>query len=40
MGETTLETYAGWERLEVALPERSTLYAPAPSEVGTAWEKA
>lgn len=36
MGKTQLSEFPWWHLTNVALPERSTLYAPAPMRVGTA----
>ncbi len=39
MDEATLTEYAWWNLTEAHLPERSTLYAPTPIGVGTAWQE-
>src|SRR5260370_42584393 len=36
MGKTQLSEFPWWHLTSIALPERSTLYAPAPIGVGTA----
>src|SRR2546425_4840168 len=37
MAETTLTEFPWWDLTQARLPERSTLYAPAPIGVGTAF---